>query len=92
MIFSESEVEEIYKILYEIKVVREDKFGIMTLSIYKNLNAHFRTWCCWNTAEDADVDKNIDKLIIKYFTKTSCKKYIDFLPDYLKNKIIANSL
>ena len=92
MIFSESEVTELQDILGKIKVSPKDAFGIMTLSIYGNFNNHFGTWCQWNTADNEDIVKNYDKLIIKYFTKTSCKNYIECLPDQIKNKIIASSL
>lgn len=92
MIFSDSEVEDINYTLHNLHVGFDDKFGIMTLSIYGNLFNHFRTWCQWNTADNDDVIKNKDKLIIKYFTKTSCKNYITVLPVHIKNKIIANSL
>lgn len=92
MIFSDSEVTELQDILAKIKVSPKDAFGIVTLSMYGNFNNHFLTWCQWNTADDEDIVKNYDKLIIKYFTKTSCKNYIHNIPIHIKNKIIANSL
>ena len=93
MIFSDSELEEIHNALYNVKVTFDDKFGIMTLSVYGNLDSHFRSYLLREVdANDNGLCKSRDELIINYLTNTSCKNYIRFLPDHIKNKILANSL
>ena len=94
MIFSESEIEEIQDTLCGINISSDDKFGIMIMHVHGNLSAHFRGFCDEGIYASQGIcsKTNYDTRIIKYFTKTSCKRYFEFLSEHIKNKIIASSL
>jgi hypothetical protein len=88
MILSNDDVAEISKVLSNIKIEKDDKHGIIANHVCGNLGNHFKQYLLSRCSSEEETDE----FVIKYFTKTIAKKYLKFIPDYIKNKIIASSL
>lgn len=87
MLFSSSDVNEIIKSLSIIEIEKDDKLGIIVISVCRGLENHFK-----NHLLDCYCEEETDQAIINYFVKKLTKKYLKYMPEHIKNKIMANSL
>ena len=83
MTFSHDDIAEIYKVLQDIKIEKDDKHGIIANYVCGNLGNHFKQYLLSRCSSEEETDE----FVIKYFTKTIAKKYLKFIPDYILSLI-----